>query len=91
MASKNDKPTAAPEGVIDTKSDLLAELNEVTVAPEGHKVEKLDKGTVRSTNTVYEDRTIHPEVEKVVEFELTQKELGNGTIYTDVGPAKGAE
>lgn len=76
---------------LDTKSDLHAELKEAMVEREGHTHEVLAHGTVRETNTVYEDRTVHPELDANVEYEMTEVDLGKGTILTNIGNPKGAK
>jgi hypothetical protein len=92
MASKKVSSEASSDAIIDTKSDLLAELQEheaeqAANAPEP-EVKVLANGTQLSENTVYEDRTNNPEVERSVEYELETVELGNGTILTNVGQEK---
>jgi len=92
MASKKVSSEASSDAIIDTKSDLLAELQEheaeqAANAPEP-EVKVLANGTQLSENTVYEDRTNNPEVERSVEYELEAVELGNGTILTNVGQEK---
>jgi hypothetical protein len=88
--------TVAPDTALETKSDLLTELAEfqqeqaaeaaeLSTAP---VAEVLQHGTLRETNTVYEDRTLNPADDPVVEYELETIELGDGTILTNVGERK---
>lgn len=46
---------------------------------------ELEHGTILSTNTVYEDRTIHPVIETVQVPTESHEELENGTVVTHYG------
>lgn len=90
VASKTSSEAASNDAVLDTSVDLVAELEEqqaeqaqAAVAPKDEVV--LSRGTKLSTNTVYEDRTLNPEVERVVKYQLEEVQLGNGTVLTNVG------
>lgn len=90
MASKKNEASEA--AVLDTASDLLAELAEeaaerAAVVP-AEVTPAAPSRTVVSTNTVYEDRTEKPELEPEVEYELSHVDLGHGTILTNVGSVR---
>lgn len=51
----------------------------------------LGGGTILETNTVYEDRTINPVVDPVIEYRVHREDLGNGTIMETYGTLIGSE
>lgn len=76
------------------KSDIVEipaeELAEIVAAQEAPVREELAHGTIRETNTVYEDRTVKPAVDRAVEYEAETIELGDrGTLLTTYGEPKG--
>jgi hypothetical protein len=78
-ASKNSKPAADAVAITDVDPEDIAEA---IAALEGPVKETLAHGTIRETNTVYEDRTVNPAVDREVEYEAVVEELDGGTVLT---------
>lgn len=82
------------EGLSSIPADELKEIMEAGVAdgtPPSNKIETLDNGTIRETQTVYEDRTYNPVPDPVIEYSVKREDLGNGTIMETYGAPVGSE
>ena len=72
------------------------QTSDTTPAPEAIESPAADatlvidtRGTILETQTVVEDRTDHPELDVVPEYEAEETDLGNGTVLTSYGELKG--
>lgn len=96
MAQANSNKKTSEPAISSIPAAELAEIMESRAnPPAAPKVEGLSGGTIRETNTVYEDRTITPEVAKPVVYAVERQELPGGTIMetygNPVGPDKDSE
>jgi hypothetical protein len=74
--------------IVDIPADELAEIVAAQEAPAPQR-EELAGGTIRETNTVYEDRTLSPEVDRVTEYEAEEVSLEGGSLLTTYGAPLG--
>jgi hypothetical protein len=68
-------------GIVNIPADEIAEIVAAQAAPAPQR-EELAGGTIRETNTVYEDRTLNPSRDEVIEYEAVTTELDGGTVLT---------